>query len=103
MGQVIKNPKLFREMSEPIADKESAEKATVGFFEEVKAAREKYHLKNVAIVIECCYLSDGEEQDTFSLSMIGDSSAAEAMFAYGFGAMKTDRDAFIAKLIKGTK
>jgi len=97
---MTKNPKLFREMSEPLADRETANKAAEAFFDDVRAAREKHHLKNVAVIGEMVYMADGEECNVFALSMIGDQMAAEPMFAYGYGAMKADRDAYIAKLIR---
>ena len=92
---------LFRKMSEPHESKDSIETEMNAFYDEIRASREKHKIKNVAIVTEVSFLSDGKESSAYAVSTIGDTSAAEGMFAFGYGTMKQEREKFIGDLLKG--
>jgi hypothetical protein len=97
------NPSLFREMSEPHESREAMDAAADKFFELVTAARKECRIKNVAMVVEVVHVSDGEEREGYGVLRLGDGSASEAMFAYGYGVSKTQREELMGALLKGKR
>jgi hypothetical protein len=95
-----RNPKLFREMSEPHESVAAFGEHTQAFFYEVSQLREKYRITNVVMVVQAQYEENGEEHSALATRLIGDTGQAQALFAYGYGVARAENEAFI-KLLKG--
>ncbi len=93
----INDPKLFREMSEPHESPEKAGEALKGFYEDVRAAREKHRIRNVMIVGEVSMIIDSEQTQAMSYQTCGEITAAEMLAAYAMGYAKREREMLIAK------
>lgn len=94
------NPDLYREMSQPFANADEAEKALTGFFEELGELRKKHRIANAYTIIAVMVVgSDGEEGEVVTSGMYGDSLRAESLTAWAFGHESAQRQEKIAKLI----
>ena len=62
----MKNPKLYRELSEPFPSSEAAEAAYNAFLEELYELRKKHKIANVNFVLGISYVgAEGEEGEVF--------------------------------------
>lgn len=91
------NPDLFHRMTEPFPDKEAVTAAVDGFVDQVRAARERHRIMNVLMVIEVA----GPEGPLVTQFSFGDTLQAEVLAAYALGSARQDREALIARAMKG--
>lgn len=93
----INDPALFREMSEPHESPEKAGEALEAFYDDVRAARQKYRIRNVMIVGEVTMIIDGEHSQAMSYQTCGEITAAEMLAAYAMGYARKERQVLVAK------
>jgi hypothetical protein len=96
---VIKDPKLYRKMSEPFESDEEANAAAKGFFEELRSIREKYGIPDVLAVIKISIEQGESESIAFSIQQIGDIREGEGMAAYAYGCLRSDNRKLIERLL----
>lgn len=99
MSRAIKDPATYRRMSEPLASATEAEAATIAFFEELRALREKHHVRDVVAIVQVPYLADGEESMRLTTLTIGSRAEALPMLATAYG---YERASYIAMLDKAS-
>lgn len=97
-----KDHKAYDEASQPHESIDAANEALAKFREEFKALRVKYKLQEVGIVVQTNAVSDGIKVPLMTDMTFGDPFNAEALFAFGIGSARKDRQALIAKLMAGT-
>ena len=96
-----KDPALYRRMSLPFTSKDEASNAIREFCQEVRAAREKHKIPDVAMCVGCNYLgeNEGEEIVAFVDVHIGDTARQLSMAAFLFGQAKSEHSAQLAELL----
>lgn len=98
----MKNPGLYRRMSEPFASAEEATAAINAFFDDLAALREKHRIADVHVIAKTNAIeTDGEEHVSISRYHLGDALHAESMCAYAYGAETQARKALITSLLSG--
>lgn len=90
------NPKLFRELSQPIENADAADAALKAFYEELSALREKHRIRDVYVILAGSYFSsDGEEHEFLTSGCYGDSMKSYGMVAWAFGREQAEYDELI--------
>lgn len=97
----IKDPATYRRMSEPLASAAEAEAATIAFFEELRALREKHHVRDVVAIVQVPYLADGEESMSLVTLTIGSRAEALPMLATAYGCERASYIAAVDKAARG--
>lgn len=95
----MKNPKLYRELSEPFASPEAANDAINAFLEDLGAIREKHRILNVLCVVSGTMIERGEETEYMTSLSYGDSLRRPLMAAWAYGSEKSDADTIMRRII----
>ena len=94
---------LYRKMCEPFPDRKTSVAAINGFFDEVRALREKYKLPDVTTIIQLNYLDPDGQGGTIEGNIIthahnGDPMKQLTMIAQTFGTSKAEHERLLEKL-----
>jgi len=100
MARDIKDPALYRRMSEPLASPEEANKAVEAFFADLRALREKHHIRDVLCVVQLAYEQEGVETVGHCTTMIGSVTEALHMAAVTYGGLRADHNAAMDKAVE---
>ena len=85
----IRDPALYRRMSEPHASAAEGNAAVDAFAEGVRALREKHRLRDVVVIAQVVYLDqDGQETIGHATQNIGDPLQTVGMLAVAYGREK---------------
>ena len=101
MSRGIKDPATYRRMSEPLASQEEANKAVEAFFEDLRALREKHHIRDVVVVAQLAYVDGGAEGLRIVTLTIGSRAEALPMLATAFGHERAQWVAMLDKTAGG--
>ena len=82
MTTMIREPETYKAMSVPHASRQEAEDAVNAFLDEVRAAREKYKIANVVVILETPCLKDGETVWVATMASNGDALMVPALLGY---------------------
>lgn len=93
------DPKHYREMSMPFESVEAGNAALAAFFEDVKAARDKHRIADVAVLCEISHALDGDEVRGYASSHYGDSARQIMMLARAYGAEQQRHEEALALTI----
>ena len=94
------NPKLFRELSEPIANAE-LQTALQAFYEEVGQLREKLRIQNVYCVVNSAMITaEGEESEFMTSFQYGDALRGQSMVAWAYGYEQAAREETILDIMR---
>ena len=85
MNGPIKDPATYRRMSEPLASPEEASKAIEAFFADLRAIREKHHMRDVVAVVQVAYVDNGEEALSTASMVVGSKAEALPLLAVAYG------------------
>ena len=100
MLQQTSNPKLYRELSAPFADKTAAQNAIEAFINEMEVARAKHKIADIISVIQVNCLDETGEEGVMTLSMgFGDPLKKPVMLAQALGKEQTTIEATIARYL----
>lgn len=80
---IIPDPKNYREMSLPLGDEKAAKESINGLFNELKALRRKYKVRDMHVIVADTVLCGGDEAEVMSSAHFGDPLRAEMMCAWG--------------------
>lgn len=97
--ETTNDPSNYRRCAEPFADAEHANEALAAFFADVKAAREKHRIADIAVLVEVSHMLDGEEVRGSASSFHGDSARVLPMLAREFGAAQQRHEDHLAALM----
>lgn len=95
----IKDPSLYRRMSEPHESIETANAAWLAFYDDVRAVREKHRIPDVLIVAELAFINNGEEAHAPVCSTIGNARIAVELAAFAYGQEVKAKDRRIASAV----
>ncbi len=80
----IRDPALYRRLSEPYTSEEEANEAMDGFLKEMRTIREKWRIPEVHVAMGCNVTTDGEESVIMATSSHGDPNRAAIFFGAAF-------------------
>lgn len=90
MTKTILDPALYRRMCEPLASMDAAEDAINAFFDDLRALREKHHIRDLVCTTQIAYIDGGDEIVAASHQTIGSKAEAVGMAAVLYGALRKD-------------
>jgi len=99
----IKNPALYRRMSEPFADGDTANTAIQAFFDDVDAAREKHRIADVLVLVEANMMTGNEETRGGAQLFRGDRANVLPMLARSYGEQRQIHEDDIALLMASSR
>ncbi len=102
MSRGIKDPATYRRMSEPLASQEEANKAVEAFFEDLRALREKHHIRDVVCTVQFAYVHEGVETVGGCPLIVGSTTEALHMAAVTYGTLRADLQAGLDKVVERT-
>lgn len=86
LSGIVKDPALYRQLSEPYESTAALTEAFMKFNEELRALREKYRIPDLVYVIVGNALNEeGEECSAITMGNAGDSTKMELMLAWALG------------------
>ena len=92
--------KRYRQLSEPFASPEAANKAIEAFFEELGELRVKHRLPDIYCIIAGNVLyPDGNEGEVYTTVSYGDTTKREPMAAWGLGHESARRQELITRIV----
>lgn len=96
------NPKRYRELNVPFESLDQTNEALDAFFADVKAARERHRIPDVALIAAVTYTGDaGTENASFARLSLGDQFKTAALLAYGYGAEQRTQRQLLDSLAEG--
>lgn len=90
MSADIRDPETYRRMSEPLPSVEEANKAVEAFFADLRALREKHHIRDVLAVVQVVHRSEKGEVEGCTTLRIGSQAEALHMAAMAYGMMRSE-------------
>lgn len=98
-GTHIQNPSLYARMSEPCESFDEANARFEEFFEAVRALREEYRIRDVALVVShSVQLPDGSVQEVITDAHNGDVHKLRMMYAWALGAAEANETRHIESI-----
>lgn len=97
----IKNPALYRRMSEPLASAQATEAATEAFFADLQALRERHHIRDVVAIVQIPYVEGGEEAVALRSMVVGNKAEALPMLAVCYGSERANWSSTLDKVAGG--
>ncbi len=96
------DPNHYRMMSDPFADATQANDALAAFFDDVKAARDKHLIADVAVVVQVTVRApDGAPRNACASAYYGDPLANKlALLAREYGAAREQHEQVMAETIE---
>jgi hypothetical protein len=96
-----RDPKRYRELSQPFATRAEALNALEAFVEAVKAARIQHKIPDIVVSFTFSYVTDdGEELESGVALNMGDGMKAESIAAFAHGKMAEQRRDSVARAMK---
>lgn len=89
----IKNPALYRRMSEPHASQQDAAKAVSAFFDELQTLRERHRIRDLLCVAQVAFVDGETEMVRAGVISIGSSMEALHLAAHAYGTLRSDTEA----------
>ena len=96
----IKDPMLYRRLSEPHASLVDLDTALDGFSNELRVIREKYKIADVVVVILSNAMDGAEEKQIATMGHHGDPSRTEMMLAWALGQERRQREKILRELAR---
>lgn len=93
------NNKLFRELNQPFESLEALNTAIGAFIKDFEELRKKHRMLNVVMMVQCPVTVDDEETMMGTDACFGDQGQWEAMAARMLGAIQSDRQKTIARML----
>ena len=100
-SQVINDPTLYRKMSEPFPDTETANDAVKDFCGALRELRGKHKIPDVLFTLRVNCIVKGEELVAIVPCFCGDANNEETMAAYSLAEAQANRQARTALALKG--